>query len=86
MHAHSHVHSLEARREDSRRRMWIALAINASMVLVEVVGGVLTGSLAVLADAGHLLSDTGSIALALLAAGLASRTGAGRRTFGYQRS
>lgn len=66
--------------------MWIALAINASMVLVAAVGGVLTGSLAVLADAGHLLSDVGAIALGLLAASFAARPGAGRRTFGYQRS
>jgi cobalt-zinc-cadmium efflux system protein len=80
------VHALDERREDSRRRMWIALAINASMVLVAAVGGVLTGSLAVLADAGHLLSDVGAIALGLLAASLATRPGAGRRTFGYQRS
>lgn len=56
------------------------------MVAVEVVGGVLTGSIAVLADAGHLLSDAGSIGLALFAAGLASRPAVARRTFGYQRS
>ena len=66
--------------------MWIALAINAAMVAVAAVGGVLTGSLAVLADAGHLLSDVGAIALGLLAASLAARPGAGRRTVGYQRS
>ena len=66
--------------------MWIALAINASMVVVEAVGGIVTGSLAVLADAGHLLSDVGAIALGLLAAALAARPVAGRRTFGYQRS
>lgn len=82
----AHRHGLEARRADSRRRLWIALAVNLAMVLVEVVGGVLTGSLAVLADAGHLLSDVGSIGLALLAGALASRPGAGRRTFGYQRT
>ena len=79
-------HALEARRGDSRRRMWIALAINVALLAVEAVGGVLTGSLAVLADAGHLLSDVGSIALALAAARLASRPAGGRRTFGYQRS
>jgi cobalt-zinc-cadmium efflux system protein len=66
--------------------LWIALAINAAMVAVEVVGGLITGSLAVLADAGHLLSDVGSIGLALLAASLASRPAVSRRTFGYQRS
>lgn len=66
--------------------MWIALGINAAMLVVEAVGGVLTGSLAVLADAGHVLSDVGSIALALFAAVLAARPAGGRMTFGYQRS
>jgi cobalt-zinc-cadmium efflux system protein len=66
--------------------MWVALAINAALLVAELVGGLLTGSLAVLADAGHLLSDVGSIVLALIAARLASLPAAGRRTFGYQRS
>ena len=77
---------MDARRGDSRRRLWIALAINGAMLAVEAVGGLLTGSLAVLADAGHLLSDVGSIGLALFAAALASRPGGARRTFGFQRS
>jgi cobalt-zinc-cadmium efflux system protein len=86
-HSHGYgAHALEARREDSRRRMWIALAINLGLLLAEAVGGVLTGSLAVLADAGHLLSAVGSIVLALIAVRLASLPAAGRRTFGYQRS
>ena len=83
---HDHGHALDARRGDSRRRLWIALAINGAMLAVEVVGGLLTDSLAVLADAGHLLSDVGSIGLALFAAALASRPGGARRTFGFQRS
>ncbi len=66
--------------------MWIALGVNGGMFLAEAVGGVLTGSLAVLADAGHLLSDVGSIGLALFAASLAARPAGGRMTFGYQRS
>lgn len=66
--------------------MWIALGINGAMLVAEAVGGVLTGSLAVLADAGHLLSDVGAIGLALFAAALAARPAAGRMTFGYQRS
>jgi cobalt-zinc-cadmium efflux system protein len=86
VHAHGHSHALDARREDSGRRMWIALAINVAMLVVEAVGGVLTGSLAVLADAGHLLSDAGAIGLALFAAALASRPAGERMTFGYQRS
>lgn len=66
--------------------MWAALAINAGLLVVEAVGGFLTGSLAVLADAGHLVSDVGSIVLALIAARLATLPAAGRRTFGFQRS
>jgi cobalt-zinc-cadmium efflux system protein len=66
--------------------MWIALAINVVLLLAELVGGLLTGSLAVLADAGHLLSDVGSIVLALIAARLAALPASGQRTFGYQRS
>ena len=88
-HGHSHgfgAHALEARREDSRRRLVVALGINVVMLVAEAVGGVITGSLAVLADAGHLLSDVGSIVLALIAARLAARPATGRRTFGYQRS
>ena len=64
----------------------MALAINVAMLAVAVVGGILTGSLAVLADAGHVLSDVGAIALGLLGASLAARPGGGRRTFGLQRS
>jgi len=66
--------------------MWIALAINGGLLVAGVVGGIVTGSLALLADAGHVLSDVGSIVLALIAARLALLPAAGRRTFGYQRS
>ena len=66
--------------------MWWALGINLGLLVAEAIGGIITGSLAVLADAGHLLSDVGSITLALIAARLASLPAAGRRTFGYQRS
>ena len=75
---------LAARREDSRRRMLIALAINVVMLAAGIVGGILTGSLALLADAGHVLSDVGAIALGLLAGGLAARPGSTKRTFGLQ--
>jgi cobalt-zinc-cadmium efflux system protein len=84
--AHDHSHALDARRADSRRRMWIALAINGGLLVAEAIGGIITGSLALLADAGHLLSDAGAIVLALFAARLAALPAVGRRTFGYQRS
>ena len=64
----------------------MALGINVVLLVAEAVGGVVTGSLAVLADAGHMLSDVGSIVLALIAARLAARPASSRRTFGYQRS
>ena len=92
--AHAHPHggrgsladTLDARRADTRRRLWIALAINVAMLVAEAIGGVITGSLALLADAGHVLSDVGAIGLGLVAGGLASLPGGPRRTFGYQRT
>ena len=66
--------------------MLYALAINLALLVAEAVGGLLTGSLALLADAGHLVSDTTAIGLGLLAARMASLPGSDRRTFGYQRS
>lgn len=78
--------ALAARRTDSRRRMWAALAINIGLVAATVAGGIVTDSLALLADAGHLLSDVGAIAVGLLAAWLAERSGGPRRTFGLQRT
>ncbi|MEK6278175.1 MAG: cation diffusion facilitator family transporter [Actinomycetota bacterium] len=90
-HAHAHTfgrHSraLDARRAGNRRRMALALAINLGLLAAEIAGGIVTGSLALLADAGHVASDAGAIALGLLAARLASMPGSERRTFGYQRS
>jgi cobalt-zinc-cadmium efflux system protein len=76
---------LAGRRAENRRRMVIALAINVALLVAGVVGGILTGSLALLADAGHVLSDVGAILLGLGAAVLAARSGSARRTFGYQR-
>jgi cobalt-zinc-cadmium efflux system protein len=83
--AHAHV-SLDARRAENRRRMLIALGINAALLAATVIGGLLTESLALLADAGHLLSDVGAISIALLAAFLAARPSGPRATFGLQRT
>ena len=91
MHDHAHAHGvagakIAARRADSRRRMLLALAINVVMLVAEAVGGFITGSLALLADAGHVLSDVGAIALGMTAASIAARAGSARRTFGLQRA
>jgi cobalt-zinc-cadmium efflux system protein len=66
--------------------MLAAAAINAGMFGLGVAGGIITGSLALLADAGHVLSDLAAIALALFAARIAARAAGPRRTFGYQRT
>jgi cobalt-zinc-cadmium efflux system protein len=66
--------------------MAVALAINSALLVATVAGGLLTGSLALLADAGHLLSDVGAIAIGLMAARLAARAPTPARTFGLQRS
>jgi cobalt-zinc-cadmium efflux system protein len=70
----------------SRRALAVALAITATFTVVEVVAGVLTGSLALLADAVHMLSDNVSIALALVAVWLAGRPSTPERTFGFKRA
>ena len=86
-HAHFGTRAaLDLRRAGNRRRMALALAINLVLLAAQVAGGLLTGSLALLADAGHLASDAGAIGLGLLAARLAAMPGTERRTFGYQRS
>jgi cobalt-zinc-cadmium efflux system protein len=82
--AHEHPH--ESARGESRRAMTVVLALTASFTVAEVVGGLLTGSLALLADAGHMLSDNLSLGLALFAAWLAGRPATPERTFGYQRA
>jgi cobalt-zinc-cadmium efflux system protein len=85
----AHVHAaerLDARRAGNRSRMRAALAINLALLVATIVGGILADSLALLADAGHLLSDVGAIALALLAARLAALPPTATRTFGLQRS
>jgi cobalt-zinc-cadmium efflux system protein len=65
--------------------MRTALGINAGLLVVGVAGGILFDSLAVFADAGHVLSDLGAIALGLVAASLAGRAAGSQRTFGYHR-
>ena len=70
-HAHAHSHSHAHGAHATRRRLGIALVLVASYMVAEVVGGLLTGSLALLADAGHMLSDTAALALALFASWVA---------------
>jgi cobalt-zinc-cadmium efflux system protein len=84
-HDHDHGHPVAA---TGRRRRVLATTLAISLVIfaIQVVGGLLTGSLALLADAGHVLADAGGLALALGAALLAARPASGRRTFGWARA
>lgn len=81
MASHAHSHS----RVDSRRRIGFALAISVLLLVAEAIGAALTGSLALLADAGHLATDVLGLVVALTAVTLAGRPPSSRRTFGHGR-
>ncbi|MCH7811161.1 MAG: cation transporter [Chloroflexi bacterium] len=77
---------LTADRASSRRALAIALAITFVVLVAEVIGGILTNSIALLADAGHLLADVLALSLALFAIWMANRPASARASFGYQRA
>lgn len=84
-HDHNHAPGLTATGKH-RRRLIAVLAITVAVVLIQVAGAALSGSLALLADAGHMLSDAAGVFIALLAAWIASRPASDLRTYGYQRA
>jgi cobalt-zinc-cadmium efflux system protein len=90
-HAHSHAcehhddHSREAGAVGRERKLLIAVVLTTAMMLVEVGGGWWSGSLALLADAGHMLVDCAALILALFAARMARRPADAMRTYGYGR-
>jgi cobalt-zinc-cadmium efflux system protein len=79
----SHEHARRA--VDHRRRLGMVLAITCTILVVEVVGALLSGSLVLLADAGHMATDAAGIGLSLLAMWFATRPPSPSRTFGFQR-
>lgn len=79
-----HAHGDTANRSNLRRVM-IALVLTGTFMLVEIAGGVIAGSLALLADAGHMLTDTMALSLAAMAFHVSKRPPDGSLTFGYQR-
>src|SRR5918997_213721 len=82
-HAHGgHSHGAGA----GKRALAFVFALTAAFLAVEGVGGLLTGSLALLADAGHMASDSVSLGLALFAVWLASQPATPNRSFGYKRA
>jgi cobalt-zinc-cadmium efflux system protein len=84
-HGHGHHHH-GGSRKGGAGRLTATLVLAGGYMVVEVVGGVLSGSLALLADAGHMLSDVGALALSLVAMRLAQRPPTARRTYGYHRA
>ncbi|MCU1549379.1 MAG: cation transporter [Arthrobacter sp.] len=84
-HDHSHSHGITATGKH-RKRLVAVLAITLAVVLVQIVGALVSGSLALLADAGHMLSDAAGVFIALLAAWIAARPASDQRTYGYQRA
>jgi cobalt-zinc-cadmium efflux system protein len=85
-HGHGHSHSHVPGAEDHRGRLAVVLAITATILVLEVIGAAVTGSLALLADAGHMLTDAAGLVVALGAAWLMRRPATSRRTWGYVRA
>jgi cobalt-zinc-cadmium efflux system protein len=85
-HAHAGPHTHAPSAGADRRWLTVALALIAGFMGVEVVAGLLAGSLALLSDAAHMLTDAASIGLALVAARLAARPASGAFTFGFGRA
>ena len=85
-HDHGHAGHAHDFREASRRRLIVSLILITGYMIAEVVGGIVSGSLALIADAGHMLTDAAAIALALFAMWLSSREASTRRTWGFHRT
>ncbi|NOU98028.1 cation diffusion facilitator family transporter [Paenibacillus sp. LMG 31456] len=89
-HSHNHGHGQghhhqPSSSEGNRKGLTIALIITASIMLLEFFGGIATNSLALLSDSGHMLSDTASLLLSLIAISFAIRPASSNKTFGYLR-
>jgi cobalt-zinc-cadmium efflux system protein len=81
-HGHGHVHSVEA----DRTRLTIALVLILGLMAAEVTAGIIAGSLALLSDAGHMLTDAAALGVSLVALRLAQRPPEGVMTFGLRRA
>lgn len=78
-HDHSHIHT------SSSKRLGIAICLTGGFLIAEVAGGILTGSLALLSDAAHMMTDVMALAIALMAVRVGARRADAKRTFGYRR-
>ncbi|MBS0426563.1 MAG: cation transporter [Proteobacteria bacterium] len=82
---HSHSHAPAAIQPGKERPLWIALILTNTFLVAEVVGGVVTGSLALISDAAHMFTDAAALAIALAAIRVGKRPADAKRTFGYHR-
>jgi cobalt-zinc-cadmium efflux system protein len=85
-HSHGHSHGAVPAGGGHRQQLMIVLGISTTILVVEVIGAIVSGSLALLADAGHMLTDVAGLSLALVAAVLAGRPATPERTWGYHRA
>ncbi|MEE8488543.1 MAG: cation diffusion facilitator family transporter [Gemmatimonadota bacterium] len=85
-HQHVHLHTCRPGDEGNQRRLSITLVLVVVYMVAELVGGMLTNSLALLADAGHMLGDAAALGLALFALWFARRPASSKHTFGYYRT
>lgn len=69
----------------SEKSLWIALGLTSSILVAETIGGIMTGSLALISDAAHMLTDAAALAIALAAIRIGRRPADSRRSFGYNR-
>lgn len=83
---HDHAPEAGFRGAGNRRLLAISLVITSTVMVVQVVGAFVSGSLALLADAVHMFTDAAALVIALVAASVAARPANDRRTFGYQRA
>ncbi|WP_433677066.1 cation diffusion facilitator family transporter [Microbacterium gorillae] len=83
---HDHAPSTGIRGAGNRRLLAISLTITSTVMVVQVIGAILSGSLALLADAAHMFTDASALVIALIASAVAARPADDRRTFGYQRA
>jgi cobalt-zinc-cadmium efflux system protein len=81
----THLSPARLRAPSSARRLWIVLLLTTVIMVVEAAGGWISGSLALLADAGHMLTDVGALALALLSLWIGRRPADDAKTYGYRR-
>ncbi len=84
-HGHAHDHGGRTATGRHRRRLVAVLGLNIGVLVLQVIGGIASGSLALLADAGHMLTDSTGLVIALVAVTLAARPATTARTFGLQR-